>query len=341
MSNIFTITDVAKAAGVSVSTVSRILNGKQDVAPATRERVQRVIEELGYTPHAQAQRLRAGKTRNIALIFPLKYPGKLPYNTLEMDFIIGAAAACGEQEFFFSLHTMPVSKRTLVGLYRSAQIDGLILMQIHSQDWRVELLRHHDYPFVMIGHRADNTGLSFIDLDFEAAVITAFDHVVALGHRQIGFLALPADMRQRGFGPAVREWAGYQHSLRTYNLPTIYREVSYATQDIFAATLSMLDEHPELTAIVTTHELAALSVVEALRLRGRSIPDDCSVVALTTEKIAELITLPLTYIDFPSYSMGYRAVDLLIRTLANRSRQPEQILLPPHLLIRGSTAPAK
>ena len=341
MANVLTITDVAKAAGVSVSTVSRILNGKQDVASATRERVQRVIEDLGYTPHAQAQRLRAGKTRNIALIFPLKYPGKLPYNTLEMDFIIGAAAACGEQEFFFSLHTMPISKRTLLDLYRSAQIDGLILMQIHRQDWRVDLLRHHNYPFVMIGHCDDNDGLSFIDLDFEAAVVAAFDHVVALGHRQIGFLALPADMRQRGFGPAAREWAGYQRSLQAHGLSAVYREVSYATQDIFAATLSMLDEQPELTTIVTTHELAALSVVEALRLRGRSIPDDCSVVALTTEKIAELITLPLTYVDFPSYAMGYQAVDLLIRTLADRLSEPEQILIPPRLLIRGSTAPAK
>ncbi|HEX2907270.1 MAG TPA: helix-turn-helix transcriptional regulator, partial [Phototrophicaceae bacterium] len=88
-SNTITITDVARAAGVSVSTVSRILNGKQDVAAATRERVQQVIEELGFSPHAQAKRLRAGKTHNIGLLFPLKYPGKPPFNSLETDFIIG------------------------------------------------------------------------------------------------------------------------------------------------------------------------------------------------------------------------------------------------------------
>ena len=87
----YTIADVAKVAGVSVSTVSRILNGKQDVAPATRERVQQVIRELGFAPHAQAKRLRAGKTHNLALLFPLKYPGNLPYNALEVEFILGAA----------------------------------------------------------------------------------------------------------------------------------------------------------------------------------------------------------------------------------------------------------
>jgi DNA-binding LacI/PurR family transcriptional regulator len=109
-SNELTIEDVARAAGVSVSTVSRILNGKQDVAAATRERVQRVIEDMGYSPHAQASRLRAGKSRSIALSFPLKYPGNIPYNPLDMDFIVGAAAAAGDHDYFFNLLTTPDHK---------------------------------------------------------------------------------------------------------------------------------------------------------------------------------------------------------------------------------------
>src|SRR5258708_29925324 len=112
-----TITDVAKAAGVSVSTVSRILNGKQDVAKATRERVLEVIEQLGYAPHDQAQRLRGGKTRNLALLFPLKYPGNVPYNPLDTDFIVAAAAAAGEKDFFLNLLTTPVTKQSLLNLY--------------------------------------------------------------------------------------------------------------------------------------------------------------------------------------------------------------------------------
>src|SRR5258708_28151898 len=168
------IADVAKAAGVSVSTVSRILNGKQDVAKATRERVLQTIEQLGYAPHALAQQLRARKTRNIALLFPLKYPGNVPYNSLDTDFMVAAAATAGERNYIFSLLTTSVSKQSLLNLYRSSQVDGLVLMQIYAQDWRVDLLREHGYPFVMIGHCEDNTGISFIDLDFEAAVVTAF-----------------------------------------------------------------------------------------------------------------------------------------------------------------------
>ncbi len=340
MAEEFTIVDVAKAAGVSVSTVSRILNGKQDVAPATRERVQRVIEELGYSPHAQAQRLRAGKTRSIALLFPFKYPGDVPFNPLDMDFIVGAAAAAGEQEFFFNLMTNAVTKRSLLSLYRSAQVDGTVLMQVHTHDWRVELLRQRRYPFVMIGHCEDNDGLSFIDLDFEAAVVVAFDHLVELGHRRIGFLAQSHDLRESGYGPAARSWSGYQQALQTHSIETAFREVGFAGKDAFAATLELIDQLPGLSAIVTTHAFPALAIVQALNARGLRVPEDCSVIAVTESRIANLGTPPLTTIDFPSYDMGYRAVEMLTRNLSGTLSEPEQILIPPQLIVRQSTSRA-
>jgi DNA-binding LacI/PurR family transcriptional regulator len=336
-----TIADVAQAAGVSISTVSRILNGKQDVADATRERVLQVIENLGYSPHAPAQRLRAGKTRNIALVFPVKYPSDTPFNPLDMDFIVGAAAAAGQQNYFFSLLTTPLTKSSLLNLYRSSQVDGLVLMQIHDQDWRVNLLRENGYPFAMIGHSSDNTGLSFIDLDFEASVTTAFDYLVSLGHQRIGFLAQPNDLRENGYGPALRSWNGYQQSLEKHGLEPFYREVNFVGREVFAATLNLLDETPDLTAILTPHAYSALNIIQALSERGLRIPDDCSVMTITAERIAELSTPPLTNIDFPSYEMGYRAVDMLTRTLEGTLLEPEQILLPPTLVIRNSTASVK
>jgi DNA-binding LacI/PurR family transcriptional regulator len=336
-----TIADVARMAGVSVSTVSRILNGKQDVARATRERVQKVIDELGYIPHAQAQRLRAGKTRSIALLFPRKYPGNMPYNPLDMDFIVGAAAAAGEQDFNLSLLTTDVTKQNLLSLYRSAQADGLVLMQVYAKDWRVDLLHQHHYPFVMIGHCDDDSGASFIDLDFEAAVLVAFDHLVNLGHRRIGFLGLPAALRQAGYGPAARSWKGYQQVLDRHRITPAFREADFVGREIFHATVELLDEFPDLTAIVTPHAHVALSIIQALDERGLSIPDDCSVVAVTAERIAELSTPPLTNIDFPSYEMGHRAVDMLMHTLEGKMTEPEHILIPPRLVIRNSTALAK
>lgn len=335
-----TIADVAKAAGVSISTVSRILNGKQDVSPVTRERVLKVIEDLSYSPHTQAQRLRAGKTRNIALLFPVKYPGNAPFNTLDMDFIVGAAAAAGDQEFFFSLFTSPVTRRNLTNLYRSAQVDGLVLMQVHTQDWRVDLLRQHKYPFVMIGHCDDNTGVSFIDLDFEGAVGAGIDHLVELGHTKIGFLSQPKDLRVGGYGPAARSWAGYQSAIRRHQLPTIYQEAGFSSRNVLSATHDLLKDCPDLTAIMTTHSYAGLNILQALTEHGLRIPDDVSVVSVTADRISELCTPPMTNIDFPSYEMGYRAVSMLTQTLEGDLSEPEQVLISPRLVIRSSTSPA-
>ena len=184
-----TIAEVAQTAGVSVSTVSRILNDKPDVAEKTRQRVLQVIEELGYTPHIQAQRLAAGKSRTIALLYPVDY---IEFTRQEMGFISGVGKAFGEADFFLNLITTPVTERSLTNLYRSGQADGVILMEIDMHDWRVATLRERNYPFVMIGRSADNTGLQFVDLDQENVVITAFDHLVGLGHQQIGFLSRDA-----------------------------------------------------------------------------------------------------------------------------------------------------
>lgn len=328
-----TIFDVAQAAGVSITTVSRILNDKPDVSAATRERVQQVIEELGYTPHAQARRLAARKSRTIALLFPLERT----VGQLELDFFVGASVAAGEENFFFYFMTTPITESSLLGLYRSAQVDGVILMEIYAQDWRVDLLRAYDYPFVMVGRCADNTGLSFVDLDFENGILTTFDYLVGLGHREIGFLGLPLAMRQQGYGPAVRCWAGYEQALRKYGLSPIYREASIDVQLLCEATLELLEEQPQLTAIVAIQGAPTVGVIRALRQAGRAVPDDFSVVGITSKKVAELITPPLTVINFPTYAMGYQAAKILVSQLNEKSLENDQILLPPELMVRKST----
>ena len=188
--NEITITDVALAAGVSVSTVSRILNNKPDVAAQTRQRVLQVIKELGYEPHVQAQRLAGGKGRTIALHYPLDY---ISFSQQEMGFINGVGAALGEVDFFFNLITTPITPDGLLRLFSRGQVDGFILMEIDLDDWRVKLLLEKDIPFVMIGRREDNTGLNFVDKMPDNDVKTIFHYLVEeLGHQEIGFSPIPS-----------------------------------------------------------------------------------------------------------------------------------------------------
>jgi DNA-binding LacI/PurR family transcriptional regulator len=332
-----TIADIARLAQVSVSTVSRILNGKPDVAEATRQRVLKVIQETGYSPDVSAQRLASGasvgRSRVITLLFPMDHA---EFTQLELDFFIGAAASCSQHDAFFNLMTEPMDAEHLLNLYRSGQTDGVILMQIRMDDWRPPLLTSHDFPFIMIGRCADNERYSYIDLDFEAAVDTAFAHLVGLGHRRIGLLARPATTRAQQIGPAVRLMAGYEQALARYQLQPLYREVNLTVPDVYEATLALLDEDPELTAIVTVHGATSAGIIRALRDRDRLVPDDCSVVALATERIAQLVTPPLTAINFPTDTIGYQAATMLIHALQQPGAPVEQILLQPRLAVRES-----
>jgi DNA-binding LacI/PurR family transcriptional regulator len=334
--NNITIEDVAHAARVSVSTVSRILNNKPDVSRATRQRVQKVIDSLGYMPHSAAQSLAGGKSRTIALLFPPSYTS---FTQLELDFFVGAAAAATEHNFFFNLMTGDVTPATLLGLYRGGQVDGVILMQIQMQDWRVELLRANKLPFVMIGRCEDNLQLPFIDLNFETAVQMAYDYLYGLGHRHIGLIARPAFMRESNLGPAIRTLTGLDKACQRLQVQPLYRETMPTIQDAHDATWSMLTEAPRLTAIVTVNGASAVGIIRALEGAGRTVPDDFSVMAVAGSKIAQLITPPLSSLDFPTDSIGSRAATMLIKRLQHEAAPIEQELLSPQLIVRQSTHP--
>jgi DNA-binding LacI/PurR family transcriptional regulator len=334
-----TLKDVAKQAGVSMKTVSRVVNEEEGVSDKTRQRVLRVIEELGYVPHIQAQRLASGRACSIMLHYPLSDPSLLS-NLIEMNFITGVALGAAEEEYYFGLMTGPFTSGGLRKLCRSAQADGLIIMQIAMQDWRVELLRENDYPFVMIGRCESNDGLSFIDLDFENAVVEAFAHLIDLGHRQIGFLTFPKEWRIKGIGSAVRALQGFESAVTKFNCAPLYRESDLGVKWAHSAVKSLLEENPHITAFVTVHNTLAVGAITALQDMNRKVPEDCSILDVAIGDESELVIPPLTGIEWPAHEIGHQAAKMLIQQLRSANPEPEQILVPPKLRLRQSTAPA-
>jgi DNA-binding LacI/PurR family transcriptional regulator len=333
-----TIADVAKAAGVSVPTVSRILNNKEYVADETRQRVHEVIQELGYAPHTQARRLRGGASMTLALHHPIESPHELTA-VIETPYLTGAAAAASEREYFLNSLVSKLTSETLLNMYRSSQIDGIILLQVCMDDWRVNLLRENGYPFVMIGRCADLEHLSFIDLDFEGAMLDAFDYLVELGHRNIGFLNYPQTWRKAGIGPAVHSLHGYQQALSKYGLPSCYREIGLnSVEEGFEGTTDLLQENPELTAIITVSHLTAAGSIKALTQYGRSVPQHCSVMAIGFGgDFASVLTPSLTTLEWSPYEVSYRATLMMTDKLAQDHLPAQQILVEPTLVVREST----
>jgi DNA-binding LacI/PurR family transcriptional regulator len=337
-----TIMDIAKASGVSVSTVSRIINDKPDVSEETRERVLAVIKEHRFAPQVSWQQLASGKSRFITIHYP-QNPTK---HQMLNAFVVGAAAACEESNYSLNVVVSPLDETSLLTFFRSGQTDGMILMEIQIQDWRVELLRQNNFPFVMLGRSENNSGLSYVDLDVESGVKKALEHLVGLGHRQIGFVSaepyLFSEPDSAG-GYGYSHWAvkGYKDACAQLGLPVLCKQIQVAMESIENGVLNLLAENPQITAIVTAQEAAVPGVIKAVQNRKLLIPKDISIVGMVIEQMAELTTPPLTTINIQAESTGYEAARLLVEQLEGDLDGEQQVLFPFELTVRGSTGPAR
>lgn len=330
-----TIRDVAREAGVSVATVSRVLNDKPDISPDARRRVEQAIEKLGYARKNQWRQLTTGKTRAISLLFPHTEPSA---THIYLDFITGVTTACEERDYRLDLITRAIDERELLDLYRSSKSDGTILMKVQLDDWRATFLREMGLPFVMMGHTEEPVGASFIDYDFDAAVRIAMAHLMALGHRHIGYAStMPAQVGRHG--PTMRALQAYLAMCDDHGLPRLSYDTDQDLRQIRLMTSKMLREHPEMTALVTTREMVETALFSAVHDAGRRIPDDISVLGLTTPNGPELTSPALTAMEFPAWSMAYEAGRMMIDQLEGIDTEVRETLWAPTLTVRSSTSP--
>jgi DNA-binding LacI/PurR family transcriptional regulator len=334
-----TIIDIAKASGVSVSTVSRIINDKPDVSEETRERVLAVIKELHFAPQVSWQQLASGKSRFITMHYP-QNPTK---HHMLNAFVVGAAAACEEANYSLNVVVSPLDETSLLSFFRSGQTDGMILMEIRIHDWRVELLRQNNFPFVMHGRCENTTGLSYVDLDVGGGVKLALEHLVGLGHRQIGFVSAepyPLNEPESASGYGYTHWAekGYKDTCEQLGLPVICERIQVAMESVENGVLNLLAKNPQITAIVTGQEAAVPGIIKAVQNLKLLIPEDISIVGNVIEQMAELTTPPLTTINVQAEATGFEAARLLIEQLEGNLAAEQQILFPSELIVRGSTS---
>jgi len=329
-----TIRDVARLANVSVATVSRILNNKPDVSGETRQKVLGIIDELGYARSMQWKQITSGKTKVITLHYPYKLAIS---NQVSLHFITGVTTACEEHGYSLHLVTQSLDENSLLDFYRTNQSDGVILMEIRMDDWRVKLLRQHNLPFVMIGRCENNDGVNFVDFDFESAVTVAVDHLMDLGHQNIAFVSVITDPGQNHYGPSVRALEGYEKVCAQFNIPRLYCRADNGFENVKLATLNLISRHPEITAIITIFDTAVAGIFSAIKSLGLNIPEDISFVGLADEQGAELTSPSLTVLHFPALSMGYDAANILINELERNTKTSKQILVAPKLITHSST----
>ncbi len=298
-----TMKDVAKAAGVSLSTVSYALNQNRPISDETRDRVMAAIDQLGYTRNAAARTLAGRRSHTLALILP---PSTEGFGATIWQFVESATAAAEENGY--SLVIWPYSRDESDKVNKLVQqklADGVLVMEIALDDQRIEALEKAKVPFTMIGRTRQTEGRSWVDIDFTAMVAEALTRLTKLGHRHIALLNHSPAMMEEQYGAAIWTRDAFLSQanglgIHAYHIPC--EETALAGQ---AAASKILDHDPATTAVITLNETATIGLVAELAIRGLSIPDDISIVGVATSPaIATMTVPPLTALQAPSHDTG-------------------------------------
>lgn len=328
-----TIDDVAKAAGVSTSTVSYVLSGKRPISGPTRARVERAIEKLGYRPHAGARALASSRTNVIALMAPLRVGVSVP---VIMQFVAGVVTRARE----FDHDVLLLTQDDVSGLDRvtsGSMVDALVMMDIEADDPRVPLVAAAKQPTVLIGLPQDPEGLSCVDLDFEAAGRVAVRHLARAGHRDIALIGSPPEVLQRHTSYAERLMRGLRDQADGSGVTVTVEACDSSPSGASAAVDALLATAPETTGIIVHNEGALPHVLARLADHGRTVGSETSVVAVCPTDVALSQRIPMTSIDLPAEKIGKVAVEMVMSRLAGE--QPSETrLLAPVLTERASSA---
>jgi DNA-binding LacI/PurR family transcriptional regulator len=330
-----TMADIAKRAGVALSTVSHTLSGKRPVSEEVRQRVLQAIAELEYQPHALARALATKRTRTVALLYPALTTGVAEAN---IDFVKGALEVASQKRYAFLLWTAPNEDQEILTMIQQGFIDGLILMEIRLEDPRVAMLKERNYPFTMIGHCRENNSINFVDLDFDYAIHAAVEYLAKLGHKHIAFINQPSQIIEMGTAYAVRSQEAFCRAIEKWGLEGVATPCESSAQGGYHTTQALFKKDPALSAIVISNAWVSGGVTRAVYDNGLKIPEDVSLVAILPPHLAEMATPMLTAIDFPFAEMGHMGADMLIRLLEGE-KEITQLLLKPQLTIRQSSGP--
>jgi DNA-binding LacI/PurR family transcriptional regulator len=323
-----TLFEVAKHAGVAPSTVSYVLSGKRSISRATRQRVERAIVELGYRP--------VKKSRFIALAVPLRTDVYVP---VMMEIAIAVTIEAREHGYDVMMITNDEGPAGVRRVAESGLADGVILMDVAAEDARIPVLRETGVPAALMGHPHDTEGLACVDFDSAMVGALAADHLADLGHRDIAFIGQPSAVYRRHTGYADRTLAGFRRSAAERGLRFVHRPCE-GTYDSTAGVLArILADRPATTGFVVQNESAIGPLLELLRVSGRAVPEDASVVALCPDPLADQHSPRLTSVTGPTRELGRKAVGLVIDRLGGH-RTPETTLLEPALTARESTGAA-
>ena len=326
--------DIAKAGGVSVMTVSKVMRDAPDISAATKERIRRLAEEMGYVPDVTARGLRNRKTRLLGLVISA---ATNPIYARVMMAIEERAYQSGYDILFAHSLNNPQREAACIRRFLSRRVDGLFISPVYRLEENApiyqEILKHKT-PCVILGHRAPFCeSFTNVETDSLQASMMATQHLIGLGHRRIAFFS----------GPLAAPWAkdrleGYRLALREARIPWddhLVFQAGGTVQEGAQTAAQMLSEQTNATALQAVNDLIAIGAAGHLMDQGVRIPEDISVVGFGNILTSEHFRVPLTTVRQPKLRQGEVAMDLMEGLLQNKP--VESKVIPAEIVMRSST----
>ena len=328
-----TLEDVAKMAGVSRSTVSRVINGEPNVNETTRFKVEKVIKDINFQPNLAARSLAAGQTHILGLVIPVGVSALFsdPFFPLLVQSI---SFACNQKGYSIMLWLAEpeFERRTIHQVLYNGLIDGVIVSSMDVKDSIIQTLSERSLPFVTIGRNPLSERTSYVDVDNCNGAREAVLHLLHQGRRRIATISGPLNMivgvdRLKGYQDALRE------SGLTYN-PDWVVEGDFTDEGGYAAMRRLISHKPD--AVFVASDIMAVAAMRALQDAGFKVPEDVAIIGFDDIPLASRTTPPLTTVRQPVSRMGISAVDILLSLINHPSIHPHRVILSTELVIRST-----
>jgi len=334
--NSATIADVAKLAQVSKMSVSRVINGQPGVSEKTRQRILEAVEQLGYVPNL-TPRSRTGGSRLIGLLIPditTTYMGEV------LRGISGAAERLNYGLILYTQGTVGNAQRTsyYLSLLSNSLVDGVLMVVPHDYGVIVSELKERDLPYVIIDHHSDTGDEPSVTATNRKGMLDAMRHLLALGHRRIGFITGRMDI-----ACSHDRLQGYRDGLAEVGLPfdpALVREGDFLQPSGFRQAQSLLQMEAPPTALLCSNDVMAFGAMDAAKAAGLKIGQDLSIVGFDDTDMASHAYPPLTTVRQPLAEMGETGLDMLVTLLQGRPLLNPRRELATELVIRESTGRA-
>lgn len=332
-----TVKDVAKLAGVSPSTVSRVCNNNPAISTETREKVQSAIDALGYELPASAEVPGVSAIKNIGIVLPPS-DRETYENTFYLKAVRGISQVCNQRQVASTVVTGADYEEILASvqvLHRSGSIDGFILLYAKQNDIVSDYLCEKGVLYVVVGKAVDAACQTIcVDNDNLLAGREAADYLCSLGHRRIGFIG-----STNGFLYAADRRAGCQLSLLLHDLP-VRSDYCLSLSGVHSgddgSLLALLSREDRPTAFVVSDDMLALALERACARLGLSIPEDVSIIAFNNSLYAQLSAPRLTVVDINSYRLGQEAANQILNHAENPNLSAAKVIVP-HRIVEGSS----